>query len=505
MKANNGQVTIKNSDFLNSLPSLDLSKIKNLSQHSHKVEKGDLFCAFPHEKEEVFIKEAIEKGAQFIVCSQRILEKLSIEYPKVSFATFPSTMSPRLFFSKLCSFFYGPFPPHILAVTGTNGKTSVAYFCFQILEKLGKKVFYSGTIGSYYSKHITDPIPFFDSALTSPAPPHLQKHLRDLKKTGVEYVILEASSHALDQYRFHGLPIQIGGFTNFTQDHLDYHHTMEEYFQAKLKLFSEVSLKGGVVNRNIPHFSELEEVFQQKGLNLLTYSTNEADEEADLKATAIDLLEDSISFDLSFKNKSYGQITLSLTGAFQVENVLCAVGMLQSFGIDLDSLIPHLPTLVAPSGRLELVGTAPCKAKIYVDYAHTPDALKSTLTSVKGQTKGKIHVVFGCGGNRDAEKRPIMGKIAHEFADAVYVTDDNPRWEDPAEIRKQILSTCPKGQEFNDRREAIKNAIFQLNLDDSLVIAGKGHEAGQTIKDQVLPFHDESVILEVLEKLKEEK
>ena len=370
----------------------------------------------------------------------------------------------------------------ILAVTGTNGKTSIADFTRQMMSFLGYKAASIGTIGV-----VSDVMENVET-LTTPDSVTLHKILTDLANFGVDYVSMEASSVGIEQYRMDGLNIKVAGFTNLTQDHLDYHLTMENYFEAKKQLFSRVLSANGtaVLNADIKEFAELEKICKNRGIKVLSYGINGSD----LKIINRVPHAEGQTLKLSVFNEEY-QVELPLIGEFQAMNVLCALGMVIALKGRFDKrMIDYIPHIKGAPGRLDRVGALPNGAGIYVDYAHTPDALENVLETMRHHTKNKLWVVFGCGGDRDKLKRPIMGKIAKDLADEIVVTDDNPRSEDAAQIRREIMAECPKAYEIGNRIKAIKFAISKLSAGDMLVIAGKGHETGQKIGDKVIPMND---------------
>lgn len=468
---------------------------QGLASDSRQVTPGDLFVAVSCDEIVSHVISALEKGAAAVVIESAVLEQNHSRLPK---ACYIPVQNPRQSLSELAQKFYPGQPQIIAAITGTNGKSSVATFVRQIWELLGKQAASFGTVGlETANKKIIENLPL--PRLTTPDAVSLHQLLQGLAEANINHFVFEASSHGLDQYRLHGARVTVAGFTNLTQDHLDYHETMEAYFEAKSKLFTEVLMPGGfaVINNDSAYAKSLELLARSCGTRLITYGV---ELQADLMARHIQLHNTSIEFDLQYHEKIWEKIHIPVVGSFQVENILCAVAMVMAEGIDLESIVAVLPQLQSAPGRMQLAGTTPEGAAIYVDYAHTPDALTRALTSLKSHLAepGKLHVVFGCGGNRDTGKRNAMGTVADTFADVVYVTDDNPRMEDRSFIRAQVLSGCPKGQEVADRFIAIKTAIKGLNPADILLIAGKGHESGQIIGCDVIPFDDVQVVQEIL-------
>lgn len=473
--------------------------IKNLCADSRKVQPGDLFVAIPCPEVVHHTTDAINKGASVILTTAEIINTFSNQVP------FIEHPNPRIALSLLAKAFFKVQPKVLIAVTGTNGKSSVVSMVRQLWEFLGHDATSFGTLGVELTKQALSKksiLPKMPSALNTYDSLSFFHLLQSLACTGINHAVFEASSHGLDQYRIHGCELSVAGFTNLTQDHLDYHQTMEKYFQAKVKLFTEVLTAGktAVLNANSPYTERLKALAAQRNIHVLTYAINTP---ADLTAVKIKTQETSIIFDLKYKGAIYSDVILNLSGTFQVENILCALGMLIASGIKLLEILPMIPKLKSVTGRMELIGKTPNGAHVYVDYAHTPDALERALKSLRTHTLNSVWVVFGCGGDRDNFKRPLMGKIASNLADNIVITDDNPRSENPASIRQQILSECvSKTYEIADRRQAIAYAIAHLEKGDTLLIAGKGHETGQITKNEVYPFSDKQEAEEVLIRLK---
>ena len=384
-----------------------------------------------------------------------------------------------------------------MAVTGTNGKSSVVSLVRQLWHLLGYKAASFGTVGLEIDpEHLPNDLPPVPSLTTYDSLSFFGL-LKDLASAEMNHVAFEASSHGLDQYRIHGSDLTVAGFTNFTQDHLDYHQDMENYLIAKAKLFTEIlpPNRPAVINAGSLYFDRLKTMISN---SVISYGVDVA---ADLVASNIIADGAKITFDLHYNEQIFHGVTLNLAGTFQVENVLCAMAMVIGAGDSLTSILPLLPFLKSVSGRMEFVGSTPVGADVYVDYAHTPDALERALLSLRSHTKNRVWVTFGCGGDRDSGKRPIMGKIADQFADMVIVTDDNPRSEDPSTIRKQIIGDFAF-KEIADRAKAIMYCVTHLEKGDSLLIAGKGHEIGQIIGDKMYPFSDKQQVQAVLAGLK---
>jgi len=452
-------------------------EINGLTADSRLVASGYLFAALDSEKAlgSAYIPNAIENGASVILGKP--------EYAKfVKNIPFIAAENPSKKFAELASEFYGEHPAHIAAITGTNGKTSIADFVRQILISMGEKAASMGTLGLI--KDDDAPIP---SPNTTPNAVVMAQELSELKNEGYDYVCMETSSHGLCQYRVGGVKVEVAGFTNLTRDHLDYHKTFENYLEAKLILFREILQENGVavLNADIDVYPIIRQACIKSGKKVITYGR---------KGEELRLL-DAIAENNGQRIRMlyFGiekEIFIPLAGEFQVMNVLCALGMVTALTHNPEEVIKHVHKIKGAKGRLDLVGMTKNGASIYIDYAHTPDALENVLRSMRVHTKNKLHVLFGCGGDRDAGKRPIMGKIANDLADVVYVTDDNPRTENADNIREQIMVSCSKGQNIENRSRAIKFAISKLQKGDVLVLAGKGHETGQYINGKIYPFSD---------------
>ena len=374
-------------------------------------------------------------------------------------------------------------PPVAVAVTGTSGKTSVVEFTRQIFAASGKAAASVGTIG------IVKPDGGRYGSLTTPDPVSLHRTLADLHRDGVTHLAFEASSHGLDQHRLDGVALTAAAFTNLGRDHLDYHPDAEAYFQAKLRLFTELLKpdQTAVINADGAVANRVAEAARARGLNVFTTGKNGRD---------IRLLNaERVGFTQRLTIEAAGEtfdVPLPLIGDYQVENALVAAGLAIAAGIEPRAAISALATLKGVPGRLEIVGETN-GGLVVVDYAHKPEALEAALSGVRPFVTGKLICVFGCGGDRDRGKRPIMGRIAAEKADIIVVTDDNPRSEDPAAIRAEILADCPGAREIGDRRAAIDWAVAEARTGDVVLIAGKGHETGQIVGDTVLPFSDHDV------------
>ncbi|MBT6031367.1 MAG: UDP-N-acetylmuramoyl-L-alanyl-D-glutamate--2,6-diaminopimelate ligase [Kordiimonadaceae bacterium] len=454
--------------------------ICGITADSRQVKPGFMFVALPGLKYNGadFINDAVAAGAVAILC----LPAAKIDNNEIIWVL---DEYPGRVFPYIVSRFFKTQPEKIAAVTGTNGKTSVAFFTQQIWKQLGIKAASVGTLGIQadgYQKN---------TGLTTPDPVVIHKALSELCERGVDHVVFEASSHGLDQRRLDGINISAAAFTNLTHDHLDYHHTEQEYFNAKKRLFSELlpPSQTAVLNIDSPLVSEVQQICKAQGHKIITVGHNNGDIRLLSQRTSSAGQEITVSY-----NSIIYDISLPLVGHFQAINALMAVGLVIGCGGNADKAFKALSYLRPVRGRMEQAGRHPSGARIYVDYAHTPDALETVLKALKPHVRGKLHVVFGCGGDRDKTKRKIMGEIAAAEAEVIYVTDDNPRSEDSATIRAEILKGCPVAQNIGDRARAIQLSVSSLTKGDILLVAGKGHEQGQTIGTEVKEFDDVSVV-----------
>ncbi len=457
-------------------------QLAGVASDSRKVKPGDLFVAVPGTRSDGlgFVPQALAAGAVAVMAERAAEVPADIAFVDVPDAHRALALCAAAFFPRQ--------PPTIAAVTGTSGKTSVAAFTRQIWAALGFSAASLGTIG------VVSPKGEHYGSLTTPDPIELHRTLDRLAGEGVTHLALEASSHGLEQRRLDGVRIAAGGFTNLSRDHLDYHPSMEAYLAAKLRLFDTLILDGGtaVVCVDDCHGGRVVEAAEKRGLNVMTVGVNGDD--IKLVDGAIDGFNQVVT--VAHKGNTY-KIRLPLVGAFQVENAALAAGLVIATGGDPARVFASLETLQGAKGRLELAGTRN-GAPIFIDYAHKPDALQKALEALRPYANGKLTVVFGAGGDRDKGKRPLMGRIAIENADRVIVTDDNPRSENPATIRAEILAAAPGAGEIGDRAEAIRAGIAGLEEGDVLLIAGKGHETGQIVGDRVLPFSDHDAVAAAL-------
>ncbi|NNL74630.1 MAG: UDP-N-acetylmuramoyl-L-alanyl-D-glutamate--2,6-diaminopimelate ligase, partial [Silicimonas sp.] len=427
-----------------------------------------------------FITYALRMGAAAILTDR---EGARIARAEIEDAGRPVVIAedPRQALAYAAALWFGQQPDAVVAVTGTNGKTSVATFTRQLWMAMGIEAVNIGTTGVEGS--YAAPL-----AHTTPEPITLHRMLAQVAEAGIEHAAMEASSHGLDQRRLDGVRLVAAGFTNFSQDHLDYHGSFEEYFAAKAGLFDRVLPEDGtaVINIDDPMGPEVAEIAEARGCDLLTVGRAES-AALRLVAQRFDPTGQEVRFEW---NGAARQVRLALIGGFQAENALIAAGLCIASGCAPSEVFEALPMLGTVRGRMQLAATRENGAAVFVDYAHTPDALDTALRALRPHVMGRLIVVFGAGGDRDPTKRHAMGEAAAQAADIAIVTDDNPRSEDPAAIRAAVLAGCPDATEVGDRAEAILRAVDMLEAGDALLIAGKGHETGQTVGDAVFPFDD---------------
>ena len=459
-------------------------EISGITADSRKVAPGFLFAALKGTKTDGagYVADAIARGAAAVIAPRGAGAGDAVPVLEVD--------DPRRALALTAATFYGAQPEVMVAVTGTSGKTSVASFVRQIWERTGLAAASIGTTG------VVAPGRDEYGSLTTPDPVALHELLSELARDGVTHASMEASSHGLDQRRLDGVRLAAGGFTNLGRDHMDYHPTVEEYHAAKMRLFTERLPKGSpaIIFADDPWSQRTIEIALGAGLEVLTVGRNGNF----LQLKRVEHERHRQRAEIAAGGVIY-EIDLPLAGDFQVSNALVAAGLAIATGTDTEKALRALEGLKGASGRLELVGTTAHGAPVYVDYAHKPDALENVLTAVRPFTTGRVIVVFGCGGDRDRGKRPIMGEIATRLADTTIVTDDNPRSEDPASIRAAIMAAAPGAIEVGDRRAAIRQAVSMLQAGDTLIVAGKGHEEGQTVGDVTWPFSDHQEVRSALE------
>lgn len=467
--------------------------IAGLALDSRKVKPGYLFAALAGVRQDgaSFVTDAVSRGATAILTAPDVV------LPPIDPAIIVlRDANPRRRLALMAAAFAGLQPATIAAVTGTNGKSSTVHFLRQIWAALGLRAASVGTLG------ILSPGLMRGAGLTTPDPVQLHEDLATLAREGVTHLAIEASSHGLDQHRLDGLRLSAAGFTNLTHEHLDYHASMEDYFAAKARLFDDLLPSGGtaVVNADSDRAGLLAEICRRRGVRCWTYGA---------KGREIRLLKDDpTSTGQRLAVEVLGHlhaVDLPLVGGFQASNALAALGLAVATGSEPGRVIEALAGLSGAPGRLQLVARHRSGAPVYVDYAHKPEALETVLTTLRPFARGRLVVVFGCGGDRDRGKRPVMGEIATRLADLTLVTDDNPRSEEPIAIRAEIVRGIPAGRRnwievLDGRHAAIEQGMAGLrSKDDLLLIAGKGHETGQTIKGVTHPFDDALVARELAE------
>ncbi|HZK91337.1 MAG TPA: UDP-N-acetylmuramoyl-L-alanyl-D-glutamate--2,6-diaminopimelate ligase [Stellaceae bacterium] len=469
-------------------------EITGLTADSRQIRPGFLFAALQGVQTDGrrFANEAVKQGAVAILTDD--VAALGLDEAtrrRVAIVTDPN---PQLRLARFASRFYPRRPKTLAAVTGTNGKTSVAHFTRELWQTLGHEAASLGTLGwvAGSERH--------PGALTTPDPVALHRMLSDLAGRGVDRAAIEASSHGLAQFRLDGIEFAAAAFTNLTRDHLDYHGDMDDYRAAKDRLFAALLAPGGsaVLNADSPEFPRLAALLAGRGHPVIAYGASDA---ADLRLVSRQPRHGGQRVGLSLFGAPHSA-ELELIGDFQAMNVLAALGLAIATGSAAATAAAALPALTTVPGRMQLVGERPFKngaaAAVFVDYAHTPDALATVLAAARPHAAGRLVAVFGAGGDRDKGKRPLMGEVAVAAADLVYITDDNPRGEEPAAIRRAILAAAPGAIEIGDRRGAIHAAVAALQPGDVLVIAGKGHETGQIVGCETLRFDDVAVAAEAM-------
>ena len=458
--------------------------VTGISADSRAVKPGFLFVAVPGTKVDGlgFLSQAVAHGAV------AVLAECGPPRPLPDHVALVNVPNVRRALALAAAKFYPRQPATIAAVTGTSGKTSVTAFTRQIWTALGHAAASIGTVG------VVSPAGEEYGALTTPDPVELHRIVDRIAGEGITHLAIEASSHGLDQHRLDGLRVGIAGFTNISRDHLDYHGTPEAYGKAKLMLFRNLVKPEGVAVVAVDHTfaAEVKDAARGRSLRIIEVGRTARD----IRLISSTVVGFSQVLTLGYGGVKY-QVQLPLVGAFQVENALVAAGQAIAGGGDADAVFAALEGLVGAKGRLELVGRK-SGAPIFVDYAHKPDALAKALDALRPYVSGKLVVVFGAGGDRDAGKRPLMGAIAAAKADRVIVTDDNPRSEEPGAIRAAILGGAPGADEIGDRNEAIHRAVRDLAGGDVLLIAGKGHETGQIIGQKIVPFSDHEAVQDAL-------
>ena len=448
-------------------------QVVGLTCDSREVKPGFVFAALPGTVTDgrKFIESALEKGASAIVSTG----DMDLPVPYLASA------EPRVAYAQMAAKLYAGQPKTLVAMTGTNGKSSTVEFLRQIWAYAGKQAACFGTLG------VQAPMGYRPLTHTTPDAVALHKTLSELSSEGVTHAAMEASSHGLVQYRLDAVQITAAGFTNLTQDHFDYHADAEDYFLAKARLFAGLTPANApvVINTNDEYGQRLVKMCEERGQDVMQVGWSGQD----IRIDEVMPRAASQMITLVVKGERH-KIELPLAGEFQVLNAISALGLAMVTGVEKGTALKALENLEGVAGRMERAGQTKDGAPIFVDFAHTEDGLDKLLRSVRPHTMGKIVVAFGCGGDRDPDKRPKMGKVAAKLADDVIVTDDNPRTEDAATVRKAVLKGCPDAAEIGDRAAAIREGIKRLAPQDCLVIAGKGHEQGQIVGTEVIPFSD---------------
>lgn len=463
-------------------------EITGVTADSRKVKPGFLFAALPGSRADgaAFAAKAVEAGAAAVIADQ----DLNLAIPTVI------CRDPRRGYALAAANFWGRQPQTCVAVTGTNGKTSVANFCRQMFAGAGHTSASMGTLGVTVSRPGQSDLQVTPPGLTTPDAGDVAELLMHIAQLGVSHFAMEASSHGIDQRRLDGVRLSAAGFLNLSQDHLDYHHTMDAYMKAKLRLFEQLMPRGATAvlnadNEAFPFFAAASVVSGQRVMSV--GETGQA-----MKLLERSLLPDGQRLSIRAEGRIW-DVRLPLAGAFQASNALVAAGLCRAAGLSLEETFAGLERLTGAPGRLQRVGAGSSRGEAYVDYAHTPDGLETVLRAMRPHVRGKLIVVFGAGGDRDRGKRPLMGEVAARLADVAIVTDDNPRSEVPAAIRADVLAGAKGAKEIGDRREAIRAAAAMMQDGDVLVVAGKGHEQGQIVGDVTHPFDDVQETAKALE------
>ena len=459
--------------------------ICGISADSRTVQPGYLFAALAGVEADgrSFVGQAIENGAAAILTQE----------PMVAGVPVVTSDNPRRDLALMAARFFEVQPPHIAAITGTNGKTSSAVFLRQLFAAANYKAASLGTLGIDMGGGAIEAT--LDH--TTPEPVRLHAALRDLVAHQVTHLAMEASSHGLAQYRLDGVHLSLAGFTNLSRDHLDYHAGAEEYAAAKQRLFTEILAADGTAVITMTQDAGVAMAAACAATGRSVLEVGRPGDAVHMAITARRATGLDVTVDL---DGARHDVTLPLIGDFQIENLTLAMGMAKAAGIDATTILEACRDLQAPRGRMQLAGRTSEGAAVFVDYAHTPDALENALTALRRHVPqgGRLLVMFGCGGDRDSGKRPEMGAVAANHADMVFVTDDNPRHEDAADIRAAIMAACPDATEIGDRGGAIEAVLAAAQADDLVLLAGKGHESGQIIGDIILPFDDVTMAQSIL-------
>ncbi len=456
--------------------------IRGLAADSREVKPGYLFAALPGVATDgaLFLEDAVRRGASAILVPEGMTE-MPAGTPVIA------DSDPRRRLALIAARFFGQQPETTVAVTGTNGKTSVVSFVRQLWAAEGLAAASLGTVG------VVGPSGTEILKHTTPDPIALHRILAALAEDGVTHLALEASSHGLQQRRIDGVKLAAGAFTNISRDHLDYHTNFADYFAQKLRLFTELLPNDAAAVVDVDSEAGAQVAAKAHGLKLI--SVGRGGKTLRLVSSEIDGFGQILV--VEHEDRKY-RVRLPLVGNFQASNALLAAGLCLATGSNAAKVLPSLSELHGARGRLDLAGTAHEGAPIFIDYAHTPDALAKALDALRPYVRNRLLLVFGCGGDRDKGKRPEMGAVAAAKADLTIVTDDNPRSENPAAIRREILAAAPGAIEIGDRATAIAEAVSTLKTGDILLVAGKGHETGQTIGTTVIPFSDHDAVAAAL-------
>lgn len=471
--------------------------VQNVCADTRKLKTGDVFVYDSRiaGRIEEFVGQAIKAEAAAIVVDMEGFQKLPAA---MQLKAIPHT-HPMSIQAKWMRAQYPKQPKFMAGVTGTNGKTSVAWFARTLMEKIHGKAASIGTLGTYEGEEKLG-----YAGYTTPSAETLYSTLEDLADRKVDHCCMEVSSHALALSRADGVEFAAAGFTNLSPDHRDFHGSMEAYFEAKLRLFTELLSENGTAVINVsrlgnlpaPAAAALMTLPKGRGCKVLTVGSGQAE----LVVRCVESLQTGLKLQVKY-NAFDKLIDVPVVGSFQAENLAVAMGLcLAEKGVTIEQICKHLPELTSVPGRMEMLKVEEGTPAVVVDYAHTPDALEVAIRALRPQVKGKLWVVFGCGGNRDKAKRPLMGGIAAKHADVVVVTDDNPRMEDAKIIRDEVMVACPEAHNIGDRAEAILYAVENAAPEDTILVAGKGHEDGQIVGEKVLPFSDHEAALKALDK-----
>lgn len=463
--------------------------IAGITADSRAVKPGYLFAALKGVKVDgtAFAGKAVAAGASAILVSRDVADRLRADLPTGTIVL--ADDEPRRALALMAARYYAKQPKIMVGVTGTSGKTSVAHFVRQIFQQAGHAAASLGTLGTVTANGQSY------GGLTTPDPVALHAELARLADSGITHGALEASSHGLDQHRLDGVRLTAAGFTNLGRDHMDYHPTVEDYLQAKLRLFRDLLPPGGtaVIDPGEKYADRVAAVAAERGLRLFTVGETGKD----LRLVGLTPVGTSQTLKIATARGDY-IVSLPLIGRFQVSNALIAAGLAIAAGLDTGTVMRALEQLKGAPGRLEFAGRKPNGGLVVIDYAHKPDALDNALAALRPFASGQLSVIIGAGGDRDPGKRVLMGEAAARRANLVIVTDDNPRSEDPALIRKAVLSGAPGALEIADRAAAIGEGVRRLGPGDILCVAGKGHETGQIVGDTVLPFSDHDAVTDAL-------